>query len=129
MSDGAGRISLWLALSYSVGVGVVSAGTQAVLAIASADVCEKMSGNVNGTASAECNQVGTDVVSAYILTYSVFGVFGAFLADTRFGHARTQLLSSLVWFAGMCSLSIVLKRGTALVVVALLVTSAAFGTV
>ena len=99
-----------------------------MLAIASARICEKRSGGANGTASAAaCDQVGTDVVSAYILTYSAFGVVGAFLADTQFGHARTQLLSALMWLAGMLSLSIVLERSTTLVVVALLFTSAAFG--
>ena len=136
--------SLGLALAYAVGVGVVSAGTQAVLAVAAQEVCERggnRTAHRNGTdGTANCDQRSTDIVSAYILTYSAFGVVGAFLADTRFGHARTQLFSAVLWLAGLFLLSVSVQHlfgkqdegdraggKYSLVALALLTTAAAFG--
>lgn len=131
-SSGGHGVSLKLALAYAVGVGMVSAGTQSVLAIASSQVCEdaenrshpshnsSMSPNSSlistltlqkrKVTSAECAQLGNQVVSAYICCYSLFGVFGAIVADTRLGHAKTQMLSSIVWLIGIASLSYVLSE-------------------
>jgi POT family proton-dependent oligopeptide transporter len=128
--------SLGLALGYAVGVGIVSAGTQAILAVAAQEVCER--GGGNRTSAAFCDQRSTDVVSGYILTYSAFGVDGAFLADTRFGHARTQLLSAVLWLAGLLLLSIAVQHlfgkqlggdgaGDSMSLVAAAITAAAFG--
>ncbi len=138
-----GTATLALALAYAVGVGTVSAGVQSVLALGSAGVCAEeehphphSNRSGNGTAHApNCERVGDQVVSGYILCYSLFGVAGAFLADTRVGHARAQLISSLVWLAGLLSLSTFLLSSSpsssspsiAGTVVSLVATAAAFG--
>ena len=87
-----------LVLAYAVGVGAVSAGIQAVLAIFFAEDL----GQSEGAAAR--------LVASYICVYSLFGVAGGLLSDFRgWGAYRVQLVGCAVWFCGALGVTLCLR--------------------